>query len=93
MTVYLKLLHGRDDPDQDMNDWGFDGPMLGPFAAVHFTYMCHIRCIALDGDELELEYHEDMLVYEGKFYGDFEIANDFGVTVTYRGSFDPKAGT
>jgi hypothetical protein len=37
MTIYLKLIHGRDYPDQQMNDWGFDGPVLGPFEAVHFT--------------------------------------------------------
>ncbi len=30
-TVYLNLMHGRATPDQQMNDWGFDGPILGPF--------------------------------------------------------------
>jgi hypothetical protein len=45
MTIYLKLIHGRDYPDQQMNDWGFDGPVLGPFEAVHFTCKEHIRCI------------------------------------------------
>ena len=24
----LELSHGRDDPDKDMGDWGFDGPAL-----------------------------------------------------------------
>jgi hypothetical protein len=82
MSVYLKLLHGRDDPRQQMNDWGYDGPVLGPFEAVHFTYATHVRCFpqGSDGDSeaMELCYHEDMLVHGGKFYGDFEIATSFG---------------
>jgi hypothetical protein len=82
MTVYLKLMHGRATPDQQMNDWGFDGPILGPFEAVHFTYTTHVRCFpkGSDGDAeaLELCFHDDMLVYDGKFYGDFEIAAAFG---------------
>lgn len=78
MTVYLKLLHGRDNPAQDMQDWGYDGPMLGPFEAIHITYRDHIRCIAKDADEVELGFTDDMLTYQGKHYGDFEIAEAFG---------------
>jgi hypothetical protein len=81
MTVYLKLMHGRDHPEQQMNDWGFDGPVLGPFEVVHFTYTTHVRCFpeGSDGDidAIELCYHDDMLVHEGKYYGDFEIAASF----------------
>ena len=79
MTVYIKLLHGRDDPDQDMQDWGFAGPLLGPFEALHFTYRNHIRCISNSAteEELELGFTDDMLTYEGKRYGDFEIAAEF----------------
>ena len=73
--VYLHLLHGRTDPDQNMTDWGFAGPILGPFEAIHVTYKEHIRCIAAlaTGDELELGFHGDLLVHDGKYYGDFEI--------------------
>ena len=80
MTVYIKLLHGRHDPNEDMQDWGFHGPVLGPFEAVHFTYRDHIRCITNSAteDELELGFTDDMLTYEGKYYGDFEIAAEFG---------------
>jgi hypothetical protein len=79
MTVYIKLLHGRDDPDQDMQDWGFAGPLLGLFEALHFTYRNHIRCISNSAteEELELGFTDDMLTYEGKHYGDFEIAAEF----------------
>jgi hypothetical protein len=80
--VFVHLLHGRDDPDQDMEDWGFTGPILGPFEAVHFTYLRFIRCIidANMGKELDLATHDDLIEYEGKFYGDFEIC----------GGHDPK---
>jgi hypothetical protein len=82
MTVYLKLLHGRDDPNQQMDDWGFYGPTLGPFEAVHFTYATHVRCFPAgsDGDSeaVELCFFDDLLVYDGKYYGDFEIAASFG---------------
>jgi hypothetical protein len=75
--VYLHLLHGRTDPDQDMTNWGFTGPILGPFEAVHVTYKEHIRCIAFAaGTELDLGFHEDLLVYAGKYYGDFEVCAD-----------------
>jgi hypothetical protein len=78
-TVYLKLLHGRLDPNQDMQDWGFNGPVLGPFEAVHITYRDELRCLGdSEPSELILRYTEDMLTYEGKYYGDFEIAADFG---------------
>jgi hypothetical protein len=60
MTIYLKLMHGRDDPEQQMDDWGFDGPVLGPLEAVHFTYTTHVRCFPKgsngDAEALELCY-------------------------------------
>lgn len=34
----LIFLHGRTDPAQDMDDWGFDGPVLEGVAWVHWTY-------------------------------------------------------
>jgi hypothetical protein len=46
MTVYLKLMHGRDDPNQDIDTWGFDGPGLGPFEAVRFTYITHVQVLS-----------------------------------------------
>ena len=29
--VYLHLFHGRAEPDQSLDDWGEQGPVLGPF--------------------------------------------------------------
>lgn len=35
--VFVHLLHGRDDPDEEMQDWGYTGPILGPFEYIHVT--------------------------------------------------------
>ena len=76
-AVYMRLLHGRLDPDERLKTWGFDGPVLGPFQAVHFTYKEHIRCIRDDTVmDMELSFHDDLLVYDGKYYGDFEIVGE-----------------
>jgi hypothetical protein len=34
MFVYLELYHGRHSPDENLDDWGFEGPVLGPFPYV-----------------------------------------------------------
>lgn len=82
--LYLGLLHGRDHPQQQMNDWGFNGPMIGPLQWFHTTYACTIRIAfesASDGDRYfgeagtdhELELSDDLLVFEGKYYGDWTV--------------------
>ena len=39
--LYIRLFHGRTDPNQDMDDWGFDGPVLGPYQFFNTTYVSH----------------------------------------------------
>jgi hypothetical protein len=43
-----------------------------------------------DADALELCYHDDMLVYQGKYYGDFEIAASFGSDTVRKPPPDPE---
>lgn len=43
MTVYLHLFHGRDTPTEQPDDWGYDGPTLGPFKYLHLTYMSNLK--------------------------------------------------
>lgn len=38
-TMKLLLLHGRGDPEQDLNDWGYGGPTLEGVRALHVTYL------------------------------------------------------
>jgi hypothetical protein len=72
--MYLRLYHGRTDPAQDMDGWGFDGPTFGPLSSYVHTYCCTFR---IHGDcgtrELWLETHDDMICWNGCFYGDMEI--------------------
>lgn len=52
--MYLHLFHGRTDPEEDMDDWGSDGPTIGPLAYVHTTYATDVRICFLDtGTELQ----------------------------------------
>lgn len=70
--VYLHLFHGRSEPDQSLDDWGEDGPILGPFEFAHVTYGEEIN-LSDDGDGLKLV---GGLVYYGDvYYGDFSVVS------------------
>lgn len=44
--LYLHLYHGRRTLDEDMDDWGFDGPHIGPIVGgVSMTYGSEINII------------------------------------------------
>ena len=45
-SVYLRLFHGQRDPDEDLEEWGSEGPVIGPFAFVQVTYMCDVKFAA-----------------------------------------------
>jgi hypothetical protein len=42
-SVYLELFHGRHSPDEELDDWGFEGPVFGPLPFVQVTYNSHVR--------------------------------------------------
>ena len=71
--LYLKLFHGRNDPAQDMDDWGFDGPVFGPYDFIHTTYACHLKMGRNDGDIDNLRIVGDMVFYAGNYYGDWSV--------------------
>jgi hypothetical protein len=72
--MYLRLYHGRTDPNQVMDDRGFVGPTFGPLSCyVHIycrTFRIHGEC---DTSEAWLETHDDMICWDGCFYGDMEV--------------------
>jgi hypothetical protein len=73
MAVYLHLFHGRDAIDEQLSDWGQDGPVLGPLPYVHVTYHSEIKI----GDDYEpLRIIRDLVVYKGKYYGDWSIFDE-----------------
>lgn len=39
----LTLIHGRNDPDEQMEDWGFEGPIIEGIEWMAVTYMTHFR--------------------------------------------------
>lgn len=70
----VRLFHGRKHPDERLDDWGFDGPVLGPLNGVHLTY----GNVALFGEEherVELPSVEDLLFYAGGYFGDVSISS------------------
>lgn len=80
MPVYVQLFHGRKAPDQDMADWGEPGPVF-VVDWFHVTYVNHIR-MGNDGDDnMELNLVEDMLYYDGMYYGDWSVFSDSSVEI------------
>ena len=82
--MYLKLLHGRSTIDEEMDDWGNDGPWIGPLAWFHCTYLANVGVGFTGGEELAamgtsndfpspMSLHEGLLYYDGIYYGDWEL--------------------
>jgi hypothetical protein len=72
--MYLRLYHGRKDPDETMDDWGTDGPMIGN-VGIGWTY----GALKLHGDDdfISLPLHGDMILFDGCYYGDFEVIEKY----------------
>lgn len=84
--LYLALFHGRYALNDQMNDWGFHGPLIGPLEWVHTTYASHIR-LKFESREDERRYfndiafpdgqdlctNDDLIEYAGKYYGDWTV--------------------
>jgi hypothetical protein len=72
--LYIRLFHGRTDPNQDMDDWGTDGPVFGPYKFVQMTYASHLKLGRPDGHCDELFVHaDDMVFYDDVYYGDWSV--------------------
>jgi hypothetical protein len=82
--MYLKLLHGRKIVDQEMDDWGDDGPWIGPLEWFHCTYLTDIGMGFVGGEELSpmqlsddfpspMHLYEGLFYYDGMYYGDWEL--------------------
>ena len=85
--LYIRLFHGRTDPRQNMDDWGIDGPVFGPYKFVHTTYKNYLRLCNHDDNCFELYLSDDLLFYDGIYYGDWSVMSEevfekSGFTVT-----------
>lgn len=73
--LYVMLFHGRKRKNEDLDNWGSDGPILGPFHWVHTTYGGnHKLGHGPEGDTLgELYLDDDLIYYDGVWYGDWSV--------------------
>ncbi|MBR1173877.1 hypothetical protein JQ617_07920 [Bradyrhizobium sp. KB893862 SZCCT0404] len=49
----LYLIHGRNNPEQSMDNWGFDGPRLQGVTGLHQTYGNAARVVFADDAAME----------------------------------------
>lgn len=84
--MYLKLLHGRAVADEQMDDWGTDGPWIGPLKWFHCTYISDIGIGFVEGEELTSQsydveitspiyLYQEMIYCDGMYYGSWELQN------------------
>jgi hypothetical protein len=70
--LYIRLFHGRKHIYQELDDWGSDGPILGPYDCIHTTYAGCIK-MSIKDTLNELFVVDDVLFYGGVFYGDWSV--------------------
>ena len=67
---YLRLLHGRAEPDARPGSRGIDGPIFGPFSCFHRSGR-EIRLDESAGHVLRM--HDGCVFYGGVYYGDWSV--------------------
>jgi hypothetical protein len=72
--IYLDLYHGRRTLEEDMDDWGEQGPIFGPLDLVQGTYGTELKC-HFRGNVVFLPIVEGLVYYNGMYYGDWSIAD------------------
>ena len=84
--LYLALFHGRDGPEEQMDAWGFHGPLIGPLQCFQTTYATRLRILfESEDDELrhftdsefprarEIDVVSDLVSYGAAYYGDWMV--------------------
>jgi len=73
--IYLRLFHGRRDPNQEMDNWGSEGPIIGPCMYVHITYggIIHLGHPIPGKGNLDLYFNDGLVYLDGVYYGDITI--------------------
>jgi hypothetical protein len=59
-----------------MDDWGSNGPILGPYQFVHTTYGWDIKLGKSNGNCDELYVRKDMVYYDLVYYGDWSVFDE-----------------
>jgi len=83
MPVYLNFFNGRHTIDAEIDDWGFEGPVLGPFGSIQVTYGCHIK--GTDNKKYFFDFRiiDGLVEAYGCFYGDFSIIDTKEFTIDH----------
>jgi hypothetical protein len=70
---YISFFNGRNNIDEEIENWGYQGPLLGPLM-VSFTEG-KLRFDGYDNEQAELYTTPDgkLCIIDGKYYEDFEI--------------------
>jgi len=81
--LYLGLYHGRETVEKDIDNWGDNGPLIGPLKNIRVVYMTDIQLefenrwdalkYGLRLDQAELTVKADCVAYRNIFYGDWKI--------------------
>ncbi|HAU9810795.1 TPA: ABC transporter substrate-binding protein [Legionella pneumophila] len=84
----LRLYHGRNNPEQAMDNWGFEGATLNGIDGIIWTYgvprVFFVNDNALTiakaltgwdelGDGLEMRVYEDLIKTKEGYFGDWEL--------------------
>lgn len=82
IVLAIKLFHGRQRPDEELSEWGENGPLLR-IEYLHVIYFTTFQLGTPDNDEVWLEdwVHgkqdgvlvDGLFYYDGMFYGDWNI--------------------
>lgn len=67
--VALELFHGRTDPAQNLESWGEPGPVF----LVQYAHVTYLSDLKLNDDGDELSFVEDLVYYDGRYYGDWSV--------------------
>ena len=94
----FRMIHGRSSPDEELNWWGFDGPVLKGVSWVACTYNVHWRICFESKEDFDFakeatgweEWDENQLLL--KFYDDMLEARDANGKPAWYGdwSIDPS---
>ena len=88
-TQQILFIHGRHQPDEKPDDWGFDGTTIKGISALHATYgnfVVHFTSMEaaitaqaltgwdwFDANALEMRWHEDLIHTREGYFADFEM--------------------
>lgn len=98
MSIAIKLMHGRNHIDENLNGWGFDGPVIGPISYFHVTYNANCSLGIQHESYIEevgmIDFKDEdggLFYYKGAYYGDWEIISYNFAIDNYDVEFPKKA--